>query len=510
MIPSVSAQYRLPLQHRPPEQFQPLSVHWPIIRSLLASPARVRIEDEQRRWTGSALLYAAFRLADEIERRSDSDHIALLLPTAGVFPVAALASWILGRTVVPLNYLLARDELGYVIDHCDTDCIITVGPMLDFLGYEPTGADLLRLEDVNFRKPPTPRWPVRASGSELAAILYTSGTSGNPKGVMLTHGNLSANIRQVIDRIEITRSDKLLGTLPLFHSFGFTVLTLVPLTIGCPIVYVPRFVPQRIVRTIREHRPTVMLGIATMFGALLKLKDASAEDFESLRLVVAGGEALPDAIFEPFRERFGVSICEGYGLTETSPVTHCSLPDDFIRGTVGRGFPGVVTRIIDPDTERSQPVGAPGEIRLKGPNVMGGYYKSPAETGAAFDARGYFRTGDIGKVDEQDRLAITGRLKEMLIIGGENVFPREIEATLEEHPAVALAGVIGVSDDKRGEVPAAFVELAEDARASEDELRAWSRERLAPFKIPRSVRIVEALPRTATGKILRRGLKALE
>jgi long-chain acyl-CoA synthetase len=486
-----------------------LSVHWPIIRSLLASPAGVRIEDEQRRWTGFALLYAAWRLADEIERRSESDHVALLLPTAGVFPVAALASWILGRAVVPLNYLLSRDELEYVIHHCDTDCIVTADAMLDFLGYEPGGARLLRLDTVNFSKPPTPRWPHRAGASELAAILYTSGTSGHPKGVMLTHGNLAANIRQVIERVEFTRRDTLLGTLPLFHSFGFTVLTLVPLTVGCRIVYVPRFVPQRIVRTIREQRPTIMLGIATMFSALLKLKDATPEDFASLRLVVAGGEALPDAIFEPFYDRFGVTICEGYGLTETSPVTHCSLPDDYIRGTVGRSFPGVETRIIDPDTERHQPVGVQGEIRLKGPNVMRGYYKSPGETEAAFDARGYFRTGDIGKVDEHDRLAITGRLKEMLIIGGENVFPREIEAVLEAHPAVALAGVIGVADGQRGEVPAAFVELSESMTATEDGLRAWCRERLAPFKTPRSVRIVEALPRTATGKILRRGLRAM-
>ena len=486
-----------------------MSIHWPIIRSLLKHPARVVIKDEQRHWTGFSLLYAAFRLADEIEKRCKSDHIALLLPTSGVFPVAALASWILGKTVVPLNYLLAQDELQYVIDHCDTDCVVTVGPMLEFLGYEPTGVDLLRLEEVNFRQPPAPRWPYRPSDSELAAILYTSGTSGNPKGVMLTHGNLSANIRQVIERISFSRHDTLLGTLPLFHSFGFTVLTLVPLTVGCRIVYVPRFVPQRIVRTIKEHEPTVMLGIATMFGALLKLKNASAEDFASLRLVVAGGEALPDAIFEPFRERFNVTICEGYGLTETSPVTHCSLPDDYIRGTVGRSFPMVETTIIDPDTEQTQPIGSPGEIRLKGPNVMGGYYKAPAETGAAFDRKGYFRTGDIGKVDEDDRLAITGRLKEMLIIGGENVFPREIEAVLEEHPAVALAGVIGIADDKRGEVPAAFVELNEEAKVTEDELRAWCRDRLAPFKTPKSVQIVEALPRTATGKILRRGLRAL-
>ncbi|MCB9848968.1 MAG: AMP-binding protein [Phycisphaeraceae bacterium] len=486
-----------------------MSVHWPILRSLARSPLRVRVIDEQRSWTGASMLYAAFRLADEIERRSTSDHVALLLPTAGVFPVAALASWILGRAVVPLNYLLARDELEYVVRHCDADTIVTVGPMLEFMGYEPGGAGILRLDDINFRQPPSPRWPESAGDSELAAILYTSGTSGNPKGVMLTHGNLSANIRQVVERIEFTPRDTLLGTLPLFHSFGFTVLTLVPLTVGCRIVYVPRFIPQRIVRTIREHRPTIMLGIATMFSALLKLRDAGAEDFASLRLVVAGGEALPDAIFEPFRERFGVTICEGYGLTETSPVTHCALPDDYVRGTVGRSFPSVETRIIDPETERHQPAGAPGEIRLKGPNVMGGYYKAPRETREAFDERGYFRTGDIGKVDESDRLAITGRLKEMLIIGGENVFPREIEAVLEEHEAVALAGVIGVPDPQRGEVPAAFVELAEDKSATADELRAWCRDRLAPFKTPKSVRIVEQLPRTATGKILRRGLKPL-
>jgi len=486
-----------------------LSVHWPIIRSLLRTPLSVRVEGEQRDWTGLRLLYAAFRLADEIEQRSKSDHVALLLPTAGVFPVAALATWILGRTVVPLNYLLARKELQYVVNHCDTDCIITVDPMLEFLGYEPTGADLLLLESVNFKRPPSPRIPARAGDSELAAILYTSGTSGFPKGVMLTHGNLSANVRQVIQRVEFSTNDKLLGTLPLFHSFGFTVLTLVPLTIGCKVVYVPRFVPQRIVRTIQEKRPTVMLGIATMYGALLKLKDAKAEDFESLRLAVAGGEALPDAVFEPFRDRFGVTICEGYGLTETAPVTHCSLPEDYVRGTVGQSFPGVETRIVDPETERTQPLSEPGEVRLKGPNVMPGYYKAPEETAAVFDKEGFFRTGDMGRMDEAGRLAITGRIKEMLIIGGENVFPREIESVLEQHEAVSLAGVIGIPDEQRGEVPAAFVELEEDAKVSGDELRAWCRSRLAPYKTPRFVRILEELPRGPTGKVLRRDLRAM-
>ena len=485
-----------------------MSVHWPIIRTCVRSPGRVAIIDDQRRYKAVELLVAAMHVASEIDRRCSTPTVGVLLPTSGAFAIAALAGWMVGKTVVPLNFLLKREELQFVIDDCGTDTILSAGVMLEHLGYEPRVKSLSRMDEINFKSMPELRWPSSAGDDDLAVLLYTSGTSGKPKGVMLTHANLTANIRQIREWVGFGPRHTLMGVLPQFHSFGLTVLTLVPLTLGCKVVYSARFVPAKIVKLIREHRPTAFVGIPSMYGALLQVKDARPEDFASLEFIVSGGEPLPDDIANRFHERFGARINEGYGLTETSPVTNWCRPDEFRPHSVGRSLPEIHERIIDIDSGRELPPGRDGEVRIKGPNVMRGYYNRAEESTAAFDAEGFFRTGDMGRFDDDGHLFITGRLKEMLIVGGENVFPREIEEVLNAHPSVAASAVVGLRDPIRGEIPVAFIELADGATFDEKALQGWCRERLAGYKVPRDLHVLEALPRNPTGKIVRRDLAA--
>ncbi|MBL0921885.1 MAG: AMP-binding protein [Phycisphaerales bacterium] len=490
-----------------------MSIHWPILRRLIASPTAVAATDDVRTWKRVEVLIAAALLADRLAETSRSRTVGALLPTGAFFPIAALASWMLGRVVTPLNYLLKPAELQYVVDDCGCDTIVAVQPMLDYLGAAPKGPSILRLEDVNFRTMPEPRWPSLrgcfGSRDELAVLLYTSGTSGKPKGVMLSHENISANIRQCVEWAKFGERDVILGVLPQFHSFGFTVLTMLPLTVGCRAVYAAKFVPANIIRLLRQHRPTAFIAIPSMYNALLSVKGAEPEDFASLRYIVSGGEPLPRPVAAKFHERFGVRICEGYGLTETSPVTNWCRPWEYRLGSVGQPMPRVIQRIVDPGTQRDLGPNQDGEVRIGGPQLMMGYFNLPQETAAAFDERGHLRTGDMGRFDGDGRLSITGRIKEMLIIAGENVFPREIEEALDAHPAVAGSGVVGRPDPVRVEIPVAFVELREGMTATEAELRAFCRGKIAPYKTPSEVRIVPALPRSGTGKVLRRALKEI-
>lgn len=486
-----------------------MSVHWPILRSLAARATQCVITDDARSYRGIDVLVAAMHTAAEIERTCASKHVGLLLPTSGAFPIAALASWMLGKVIVPLNYLLKESELAYVIEHSGVDTVVTVQPMLDFLGYEPRGCRLLRLDRIHFKSVPEFRWPASATDDDLAMVLYTSGTTGLPKGVMLSHGNLSSNIRQGIAGMGITNRDVFLGVLPQFHSFGVTQLTLTPLGVGGRVIYTARFQPKKILSLMREHGATVFVGIPSMYNAMAMSKDASAEDVAHMRLLVSGGEPLPDAVLERFEQKFGKTICEGYGMTEMSPATHCCTPGKRKRYSVGPPLPGVEQRIVEPETERVLGANEDGEIRMRGPNIMRGYYRNAEATAATIDSNGFLRTGDIGRIDDDGFLFITGRLKEMIIVGGENVFPREVEEVLCRQPAVAAAGVCGVQDDIRGEVVVAFVELEEGMVANPEELRTWCREHLAGYKCPREVHIVDQLPRNPTGKIMRRELHTL-
>lgn len=504
-----------------------MSLLWPILRHAIQHPSRLAVIDDSRRYSFAKLAAGAYFMADRIARATEARHVGLMLPTSGAFPVALLGAWLAGKVAVPLNYLLAEEELRYVIDDADIDTIVTAKPMLDFLAKEeggklpvPDRVDLLRMEEVDFSGFPTPRWPPFYGEDDLAVILYTSGTSGRPKGVMLTHGNLSSNVRAAVRHAGIRSADKFLGVLPQFHSFGMTALTLLPLSLGSTVVYTARFIPRRISALIEEHRPEVFMAVPSMYGALLSVKGLTPETFRSVRIPISGGEPLPRSLFDEYLTRFNLRILEGYGLTETSPITHWSTPDGHRLGAVGRQLPCTHTFIVD-DQGKVLGEDQEGEIVLAGSNVMAGYYKLPEQTAATIfemaappcpftTGRGTvraFRTGDIGKLDGDGYLYITGRKKEMLIVGGENVFPREIEEVLEKHPSVKSAAVIGVRDDLRGEVPMAFVELQEGAAFDEGGLRNHARQSLAQFKVPREIRVVEQLPRSPTGKVLRRKLQ---
>lgn len=479
-----------------------------ILRQWLMHPFRVFAVDDFREWKGISLYIVAMHLAKALRTSSDKERIGIFLPTSGMTAAAMLAGWLLGRTVVPLNYLLSREELEFIIDDAGLDVVITVGPMLDRFGDMPGGVDVIRMDQMSFGGLPPLRRLVRRDEDFIAVLLYTSGTSGRPKGVMLTGGNLMANISQCIEWAKFDRHDGFLGVLPQFHSFGMTVTTLLPMAIGCRVCYIAKFQVTRVLDSLRKHRPTALIAIPSMFNAILQAKTASKEDFASLRYVVSGGEPLPDAVYDGFRERFGISICEGYGLTETAPVTNWTLPEFERRGTVGQCLPGVEEIIVDEDGTKVGP-GCDGEIRIRGANVMAGYFNLPEATAEVFDEEGYFRTGDMGRMDERGFLSITGRIKEMLIISGENVFPREMEEVLNRHPAVSDAAVIGRPDPSRGEVPIAFVELLEGEEVDPSEVRAFCRKVLPPYKVPREIRVLEALPRNPTGKIQRRALVPL-
>ncbi|MAE63309.1 MAG: long-chain fatty acid--CoA ligase [Phycisphaeraceae bacterium] len=503
-----------------------MSMLWPIITQTLRTPRRVAVVDDQRAYTYSEILGGAMFLAERIDATTSARHVGILLPTGGAFPMALLGAWIAGRVAVPLNYLLKPDELAYVIQDSGVDTILTAHPIMNLMrkgagdrAFVPDGVSLLHLDDLSFDGLPPLRWPPVPGRDDLAVILYTSGTSGRPKGVMLTHGNFRANVDAAIEHANITQADTFLGVLPQFHSFGLTALTLIPLRAGSRVVYTVRFTPRRLVDLIVEHRPEIVMAVPSLYGALLKVKGATSDDFASVRMAISGGEPLPDATFEAFQERYGVRLLEGYGLTETTPVTNWCTPTRYRRYSVGQALPDVDVRVVD-DKDRFLARNQDGEVLICGPNVMKGYYRLPEQTAEVFvdlpveggngsmQTRRFFRTGDIGRIDDDGYLYITGRKKEMLIVGGENVFPREIEEVLNRHPSVGDSAVIGRNDGVRGEVPVAFVELAEDQQFDEPQLRTWCRDHLAGYKVPRDIVHIDKLPRNPMNKILRRELKA--
>jgi long-chain acyl-CoA synthetase len=336
--------------------------------------------------------------------------------------------------------------------------------------------------------------------------MYTSGTSGLPKGVMLTFGNLQSDVDACIEHAALKHQHKFLGVIPLFHSFGMTAMMLAPIQLGTCVVYLGRFSPVGTLNAIKEHQISLAFGVPSMFAAIAHLKNATADDFQSIYALISGGEPLPRAVYDTFVKRFNRPIYEGFGLTETSPVVALNVPQDYRPGSAGKPLPGVTIRIAD-ESGNALPSEQIGEVWLKGPMVMQGYYNLPEETANALTADRFFKTGDLGKIDSDGYLHITGRKKEMIIIAGEKAYPREIEDALLRHPAVADAAVVGKKDPSRGEVVVAFVIAKEGQTLTPDSVREHCRTQgLAQWKCPREVHLVADLPRSPTGKVLKRVL----
>jgi long-chain acyl-CoA synthetase len=492
-----------------------------IYRNALVHPFRTAVIDDQREYSFIKIAVGAMHVAKAIEQATDRDKVGIMLPTSGAFPVALLGAWLAKKTPVPLNYLLSQDELNHVVEDSGIDVVVTAGKMLDALeglGVDatklPGPPDLLKLEELSFKGLPPLRLPPKPADDDLAVLLYTSGTSGKPKGVMLSEKNLRHNIEACLEHAGLTHCDAFLGVLPQFHTFGLTVLTLLPLYVGGKSIYTARFMPKKLIDLMVKHRPQLFVAVPSMLNAMLGVKKSTPDDWKSLRFVICGGEPLPQAVFEGFQEKFNVHLLEGYGLTETSPVSNWSTPEQNRRHSVGKSLPQVQNFIVGDNDQLLGP-NQEGEILIAGPSVMLGYYQLPELTAQVIvhlDIPGQgrtrcFRTGDIGKLDDEGYLYITGRKKEMLIIGGENVFPREIEEVLNRHESVHASAVVGRQDGSRGEVAIAFVELEEGAAFDESALKAHCREGMAGFKVPKEIRLLDELPRTPTGKVLRRELK---
>ncbi|GIN37959.1 fatty acid--CoA ligase family protein [Heyndrickxia oleronia] len=455
------------------------------------------------------------------------DHIALLLGNSPHFVISLYGAMRLGATVIPINPIYTPDEIGYILNNGDVKVIIALDLLLPLAekmeallpkveSYIICESNPLNKVDVSTNEKMKSFSDVIASGNlafdepeliedDVAVILYTSGTTGRPKGAMLTHKNLYSNAKDIGEYLKMNHLDKVMTVLPMFHVFSLTVVVNAPLISGSTIIIVPKFSPKEIFRLAKKYEVTVFAGVPTMYNFLYQYPDGDPNDFSTFRLCISGGSSLPVALLKNFEKKFNVLISEGYGLSEASPVT-CFNPLDRPRkpGSIGTSILNVENKIVN-ELGEELPEGQVGELVVRGPNVMKGYYKMPEETAVAI-RDGWLYTGDLARVDGEGYFYIVDRKKDMVIVGGFNVYPREVEEVLYEHPEVVEAAVIGAPDREQGEVVKCFV-VPKNENLTEAELMEYCREHLAKYKLPKTIEFLEELPKNTTGKILRKALK---
>jgi long-chain acyl-CoA synthetase len=418
-----------------------------------------------------------------------------------------------GGIIVPVVFLLSPEEVRHILSDSEAKIVITAPELASKVeGWTGTvilvggGPGGLAYEEIVAREPDTFTMVERAD-SDLAVILYTSGTTGRPKGVALSHANLASNARSAAGLYELDRDAWALSVLPLSHSYGLTVMNAGNI-LGTKGVLLRWFNPEGVLETIQRYRVQSMAGVPTMYVYLLNYPDAGRFDTSSMRSWGSGAAPLPLEIVEPFERKFGGKLMEGYGLTEASPVVSAHRLSGVRKlGSVGQPIPGVQVAILD-DDDRALPTGDLGEVCVRGPNVMVGYYRMPEETARTL-RNGWLHTGDIGRLDSDGFLYIVERKKDLIIRGGFNIYPREVEEVLYAHPAVAEAAVVGMRDPLMGEDVLAFVVLKLGQEASAEAILAFCQERLAKYKCPKQVRFVDGLPKSPIGKILRKELRGL-
>ncbi|AWT57634.1 long-chain-fatty-acid--CoA ligase [Mycolicibacterium smegmatis] len=436
------------------------------------------------------------------------DRVGLMLPNVPAYPVLFYGALLAGAIAVPMNPLLSAREVEYYL----TDSGMTV-----VYGLDSSDAVVsVAAANVGIRSVLVPATgPVDLSGSPIheavdrtdddtAVILYTSGTTGKPKGAELTHRNMSSNAATTVDTlINVGTEDVILGCLPLFHVFGLTCGLNAAVKAGSLLTLVPRFDAAKALQVVARDRVTVLEGVPTMYAAMLHSPDADDTDMSSLRTCITGGAPMPVEILKAFERKFDCEIYEGYGLSETAPIACFNQPGHQRRpGTIGIPVRGCALRIVG-DSGEDIADGVPGEIAIQGENLMKGYWNRPEATAEAIPD-GWFRTGDIAIRDSDGYYTIVDRKKDLIIRGGYNVYPREVEEVLYEHPAVAEAAVIGIKHADLGEEIGAAVALKRGAHADVGELKTFVRDRLAAYKYPRKIWFVDSVPKGPTGKILRR------
>ena len=458
---------------------------------------------------------ATARVAGLLQARGlePGDRVGIMLPNVPQFAFAYYGVLRAGGVIVPMNVLLKHREVEFYLGDSEARLMFAwheFAPEAE-PGAAAAGAECIVVEPESFGRSLASAEPLgevvdRAAG-DTAVILYTSGTTGKPKGAELTHSNLTINADVSKRLFALGPEDVMLGALPLFHSFGQTCGLNAAISAGASLALIPRFGPDTALRTVERERVTVFEGVPTMYAALLNYPERERYDVTTLRVCVSGGAALPVEILRGFEKAFGCIILEGYGLSETSPVASFNHPDrERKAGSIGTPIEGVEMKVVNDDREDVAP-GEVGEIAIRGHNVMRGYWHLPDETADAIDSHGWFYTGDMARVDNDGYFFIVDRKKEMIIRGGYNVYPREIEEVLYEHPSVREAAVIGVPHAELGEEVGAAVALKPGADITESEIREHVKANIAAYKYPRYVWFVEELPKGPTGKVLKRAIE---
>ena len=486
-------------------------------REVGAKPALIAGE---RSMTFAELDASSDRLAGALARRgvARGDRVTLFMPNAIEFVVAFYGVLKAGAVVNPINSQSKEREVRFQVEDSGAKAVLyheALAPVIDLVRPQLTGvrfvitgvaapASVERLDDLVAEPGAAPA--ARVSLDDLAALPYTSGTTGFPKGVMLTHRNLTANQEQFFRAVPVRRDDVFLNVLPYFHIYAMNLLMSGAPSLGATQIVMPRFDMVEYLTLVERYRATVCFIVPPIILGLAVHPEVDKHDLSSVRFFFTGAAPLAPEPARKLIARTKIPVIQGYGLTETSPVTHANPLDKAVLESIGPAVPGTEDRIVDLETgTRTLATGEVGEIAVKGPQVMKGYWNKPDDTAAVL-RDGWFFTGDVGRKEASGYVFIIDRKKEFIKFKGFGVGPAEVEAVLCEHPAVADAGVIGKPDEAAGEIPKAFVQLRAGTSATAEELMAFVKERLADYKRVREVEFIDKVPRTASGKILRREL----
>lgn len=488
-------------------------------------PDKPAIVFKDRQYTFLEMNLQANRLARALAALGigAGDKVGIMMPNCPEFIIGVFAALKTGATEVSINGLLQGNEVTYVVNHSDCRAILAAPPYDTFLAMlrpkfpkleyifttseDPEEEGLISIpaasslyEDTNLN--------VKVDLKEIASIYYTSGTTGLPKGAMLSHVNILSNCTAIIKAVQASRNDNALTVLPLFHSFAMTTTIMLPIFGGMTNVLLENFLPQPVLKGFNDWKVAFMVGVPTMFAVLANMPNVDKYDVSHFRIGFSGAAPLTPAVVEKFESKFPGKIYEGYGLSECSPVLSVNPLGNRKIGSIGKPLDERIQWKIVDENGKEVPRGTVGEIVARGPNVMAGYYKDEEATKQTI-RNGWLHTGDLAYMDEDDFVFIADRKKDMVIVSGENVYPKEVEDVLLNHPTIQDAAVIGIPDPTRGEVPKAYIVPTLGATIDEKDILDFCRKNLAPYKVPRSIEVIEDIPRNVTGKILKRVLRRI-
>ncbi|MER7012244.1 long-chain fatty acid--CoA ligase [Saccharopolyspora sp. NPDC000359] len=486
------------------------NVTGPLWEHAAARPDAVAVKAGAEVWSYARLRDACAAFGGELRAHGvrAGDRVLLVAPTVPEFVVAYFGAQSIGAVVITMNTMATAFEIDYVAEDSGARLLVVWHEVRQSAQRvaDERGLHLRVLEPGAAAGEGAPvRSPVDRDRQSTAVLLYTSGTTGRPKGVELTVANILDTARILVDHLQLTADDRCGTGLPLFHVFGQASCLNAALAAGCSISLLSPFEPLAMLEMIRRDRLTLVAGVPTMWNAMLHVAgDFGPDDFADLRMASSGGASLPGEVLKAFSERFGCTILEGYGLTESTAAATCNSPEQQRVGSVGKPLPATEIEVRAPEGA-VLPAGEVGEVHLRGPSVMKGYWNRPEATAADL-VDGWLRTGDLGRLDEDGFLHVVDRAKDLIIRGGYNVYPREVEEVLHQHPDIVEVAVVGVPHEQYGEEVAAVIATRPGAEIAPEELRAWAKEKLSAYKVPHLVRFVDALPKGPTGKVQKRAL----